>query len=72
MKDKKFNSLFLLSFATQLGFSLAIPLLVCIGLGIFVDNKLASKPNGIILGIILGFSASLYMLWKSIKPYIKK
>jgi len=72
MKDKKFDSLFLLSFATQLGFSLAMPLVVCIGLGILVDNKLGVKPVGITTGIILGFITSFYMLYKSIKPYIKK
>jgi len=68
----KFNSLFLLSFATQLGFSLAAPLVICIGLGLLADNKLGSQPTGIIIGAVLGFISSLYMLWQSIKPYIKK
>ncbi|PIP53328.1 hypothetical protein COX08_01585 [Candidatus Beckwithbacteria bacterium CG23_combo_of_CG06-09_8_20_14_all_34_8] len=71
-EENKFSSLFLLSFASQLGFSLAMPLVVCIGLGVLADNKLGVEPAGITTGIILGFITSFYMLWKNIKPYIKK
>jgi len=71
MISKK-SPLFLLSFATQLGFNISIPLVVCIGLGLLADSKFGTKPYGIIIGLILGFITSFYMLYKSIKPYLKK
>ncbi len=69
---EKQSPLFLLSFATQLGFSLATPLVICIGLGLLADSQFGSKPVGTIIGAIFGFITSQYMLYKSIKPYLKK
>ncbi|NTU72982.1 AtpZ/AtpI family protein [Candidatus Roizmanbacteria bacterium] len=48
----------------NIGFYLMIPLLAGVFGGLFIDNKLHTRPAFVISGIILGAIASLYNLIK--------
>lgn len=56
---------------TNLGMYLTVPLLVGIGTGIVFDNKLGTKPLGVICGLLLGFVGSLFNLIKIVKQFSK-
>lgn len=71
-KPNMFDKAFLVSFALQLGFSLAIPLVIFIGGGIWLDKKFHLSPTLTIGGAVLGFIVSNYILYKNIKPYLGK
>jgi Putative F0F1-ATPase subunit Ca2+/Mg2+ transporter len=72
MTDKKPNPYFLLSFASNLGFSMAIPLIIFIGGGIWLDNKFDISPLLTLIGAFLGIVSSGYSVYKSLKPYLNK
>jgi len=44
----------------QLGLTVAIPILLGIGAGIFIDSKLQSSPIATLLGLLLGLAAGVY------------
>jgi ATP synthase protein I len=44
----------------QLGLTVAIPILLGIGAGIFVDSKLRSSPIATLIGLLLGLAAGVY------------
>ena len=54
-----------LSLITQLGISMLVPILICLGIGIFIDDRFGTSPWWMIIFIILGVGAgfrSVYML----------
>lgn len=53
--------------ALQLGFSIAIPLVVFILLGLWVDKRLGTLPLFVILGVILSLVVTVYEMWQIIK-----
>ena len=68
------GSLGALALATQLGFAVAVPLVVFIGLGVWADNQFGTKPWLFFLGLMLGIGSAggaLYQIATSIpsKPY---
>lgn len=67
MKDKQ-KLYYLISLGFQLGFSLAIPLVVCIAGGVYLDKKFLTSPLFTLIGIILGLISSGYMLYKDLQP----
>jgi ATP synthase protein I len=44
----------------QLGLTVAIPILLGIGAGLFVDSKLRSSPIATLIGLLLGLAAGVY------------
>jgi ATP synthase protein I len=44
----------------QLGLTVAIPILLGIGAGLFIDSKLQSSPIATLLGLLLGLAAGVY------------
>lgn len=61
------NTLRSLNFAMQLGFSLAGPLLIFIGGGIFLDSKLHTAPVFILIGVALGLAGSAFALYDLVR-----
>ncbi len=69
--NKRENFYYVLALVGQVGYALVIPLLVFIGFGVFLDKQFNTKPFFIFLGLGIGISASLYSLYKLIKPFLK-
>ncbi|HET8906800.1 MAG TPA: AtpZ/AtpI family protein [Ktedonobacterales bacterium] len=44
----------------QLGLTVAIPILLGIGAGLFIDSKLRSSPIATLIGLLLGLAAGVY------------
>jgi len=57
--------------AMQLGFSIALPLILFIVLGIFTDKKLGTMPLFTITGILLAFAVSILEIYQIIKSVQK-
>jgi F0F1-type ATP synthase assembly protein I len=67
MDDKDRGSTTALALVAQLGFSIAVPMVVFIGGGAWLDSLLHSAPWFLFLGIFLGLisaGAALYQLAK--------
>ncbi|HEX6540337.1 MAG TPA: AtpZ/AtpI family protein [Ktedonobacterales bacterium] len=44
----------------QLGLTVAIPILLGIAAGLFIDSKLRSSPIATLIGLLLGLAAGVY------------
>ncbi len=50
----------------QLGLTVAIPILLGIGAGLFIDSRLQSSPIATLLGLLLGLAAGVYGAYRLI------
>ncbi len=55
---------------TGIGFYIAGAIILGILGGLWLDNKLNSKPLFIIAGLILGIVVAFYGVYKMLRPYI--
>ena len=62
MKDQKNNWLAF----SSIGFQITASLLFFGWIGSMLDSYLSINPYGLILGLLLGGSFSLYQIWKAI------
>lgn len=67
--DKKENKKFyyVLGLAGQVTFLLAGPVVVCLFVGLWADSYFRTTPLFIIIGVILGFSGSVFNVFKVMK-----
>lgn len=73
MKNDKSNKSFsALGLAFQLGYTIAIPLVVLALLGRFLDKKLGSSPFLLLLGILLSIGITSWLVWKKTLDIIGK
>lgn len=61
----------LISFAMDVGFSIALPLALFLYIGILVDRSHGSKPTFLIVGLILSLFTTTIILIKKVKKYLK-
>lgn len=61
----------LISFAMDVGFSIALPLAGFAYVGILIDNHYGSKPLFLIGGLILSLFTTTAILMKKVKKYLK-
>ncbi len=71
-QKEKFDAVNVYSLVGQVGYTITIPLILCLVGGILVDNRFQTKPLFTLVGLFLGMSTSFYSLYRLIKPYIKK
>ena len=62
---------FTLSFAWNLGYSIAVPLVLLALGGRFLDKKLESSPWFLIAGILISIAISSYIVYKKVIEIIK-
>jgi F0F1-type ATP synthase assembly protein I len=68
----KSNYTFLISVATDVGISIAIPLTFFIFIGHLMDKQFGTSPLFIILGLLLSMISTGIILTRRIKKYISK
>ena len=69
---KKVNIVaFYMGSAGSIGFAILIPLLVGIGIGIWLDNKFLTKPQFTVGGLLVGLILSITNLIFTVKKIIK-
>lgn len=64
MKKDKTNKVSVFSLAFELGYMVAIPIVVLALLGRLIDKKLDSSPWFLLLGIIISIVVSTYWVYK--------
>jgi ATP synthase protein I len=53
--------------ATGLGCSIVAALVLCIGGGVWLDNRFGTSPVLTLIGVALGLAAAAYQLWELAK-----
>lgn len=71
-KDDKKKTFSALSLAWELGYSIALPLVIFALLGRWLDGKLATSPWLFLLGIILAVSISSYLVYRKTMEIIRR
>lgn len=66
VKNKK-RFIFIAGLAGQVTFMLVGPVLLCLFLGLWLDSFLNTSPLFIVTGVILGFTGSIYNVFKIMK-----
>jgi F0F1-type ATP synthase assembly protein I len=61
-----------LSIGMQLGFMIALPLIICMVAGIFIDKKLGTFPIFLILSVFIGMALTIISIYKSVLPFLEK
>lgn len=75
MDEKKENLAkfgYSITFATQLGFMVILPMLVSIFVGLKIDKVLHTKPLALIFFLLLGLIFSAHSAYKWLLPIIEK
>jgi len=71
-KKEKFKLFYSLNLATHLGFAIAIPMVVFIAIGSFLDNCFNTNPIFVLAGLFLALAVSIYEIHHSILPILEK
>jgi len=66
------KALLTMGVAMQLGFSIALPLILFIVLGIFADKKFGTMPLFTIVGVLLSLVVSVMQIYQIIKSTQRK
>jgi F0F1-type ATP synthase assembly protein I len=61
------NTLRVMAIASQLGVSLAVPLVFFIVGGIFLDKKTGTSPLFLLIGVVFGFIGAGYALYDTVR-----
>lgn len=70
--QNKKKLIYALSLGAQLGFLIALPLILFLILGLFLDKKFNSFPFFLILGIIFGITNVFIETYYFIFPFLEK
>jgi len=72
MEKEKSNSLYAIGLVFQLGFSLALPLVVGTAGGAWLDKKFSASPLFTLIGLMVGLSIAGYTFYVDMLPLIKR
>jgi F0F1-type ATP synthase assembly protein I len=53
-----------------MGISIAVAMIVPLVLGVLVDSFLHTSPFGVLVGLVLGITASCYTAVARLRPYV--
>ncbi len=71
-KDNRQKEFSALSLAWELGYSIALPLVIFALLGRWLDKKFATSPWLFLLGIILAVTISSYLVYRKTMEIIRR
>lgn len=69
-KREDFKMFYSLDLAVRLGFSIAIPLIIFILIGRFLDSYFNTFPVFVLLGLFFGITVSIYEIFRSVLPIL--
>ncbi|MDD5098490.1 MAG: AtpZ/AtpI family protein [Candidatus Pacebacteria bacterium] len=61
-----------LAMGTQLGFMIALPLVICIITGIYIDKRFNTFPWFLLISVFAGIGLTLIDIYKVIIPFLEK
>jgi F0F1-type ATP synthase assembly protein I len=56
----------------ELGFIIALPLVICLIIGVFLDKKFDSFPVFLLVFLLLGIGLTVVNIYKSVIPFLEK
>lgn len=72
-KNKSFiEAAGLLSLLSQVGLMMIIPILICLFIGKFIDEKLNTSPIFLMIFLLLGIGGAFMGVYKTLMTYIKR
>ncbi|HDH99331.1 MAG TPA: AtpZ/AtpI family protein [bacterium] len=71
-QKNKASFFYALSLGTELGFLIAIPLIIFLLLGLFLDKKFETFPIFLICGILIGLGATFVDVYYLVLPFLEK
>lgn len=71
-RRKNINLGYVLSTGSELGFLIALPLVICILLGIYLDRKLNTFPWILLMMVLAGMGLTVVNVYKVIIPFLEK
>ena len=72
MEQKEFKSWYAIGLVFQLGFSLALPLVIGIAGGAWLDKRFSTSPLFTLIGLMVGLSIAGYTFYMDMFPLIKR
>jgi F0F1-type ATP synthase assembly protein I len=61
-----------IALGSELGFLIALPLVICILIGVVVDRKLDTFPLWLLVSVFLGIGLTVVNIYKIIIPFLEK
>jgi F0F1-type ATP synthase assembly protein I len=68
----KLNTWGALALGGELGFLIALPLVICLLIGAFLDKKMNSFPLYILILLLVGIILTIANIYKIILPFLEK
>lgn len=69
-KRENFKMFYSLDLAARLGFSIAVPMIIFILVGRFLDSYFNTFPIFVLLGLIVGLASSIFEIFRSVLPLL--
>ena len=72
MKNNRANLLYALSLGSKLGFSIAVPLIIFLLIGLWLDSKTGTSPLFLIIFVLLSFVVVFFDVRYLVLPFLEK
>lgn len=63
---------YVLTMGSELGFLIALPLIVCILIGVMIDRKLDTFPLWLLVMVFVGIALTVVNVYKIVIPFLEK
>jgi len=63
---------YVIAMGSQLGLMIALPLIVCVLIGIMIDRKLSTFPFGLLASVFAGIVLTVVDVYKIVIPFLEK
>ncbi|MFA5086983.1 MAG: AtpZ/AtpI family protein [Candidatus Paceibacterota bacterium] len=71
-QNTKINMSRALMLGSELGFLIALPLAICLLIGVFLDKRLNSFPLFLIISVFAGIALTIIDIYKLVIPFLEK
>lgn len=69
--QEKTEVISLVGFALELGYSIALPLVICTLVGKYIDNQLGTSPLFLLIGMVCAAVVSVFFVYRKVKYILK-
>jgi F0F1-type ATP synthase assembly protein I len=70
--QKNINLGQIITLGSELGFLIALPIVICIFLGLWIDKKLNTFPLVLLASILVGIVLTIVNVYKIVIPFLEK
>ena len=66
------RALYALGLGCELGILIALPLILCVLVGVGIDRKFNTFPWGLLIAVVLGIALTVVDVYKIVLPFLEK